>query len=316
MKISLWIILISILMGAATSSLVVLWIFMELNILGALPIIRQANTKFTNRLKYFVSQALGAILIFISLVISSSYLGPSFTIACGTVGVLWKLGAFPFHLWFIGVAIDLDWVAFFLLSTAQKILPMLIAVAYTHFLIVWRAGIRVLLVVLGTFNQSNLKKIFIYSSIFSLSWMLISVAFFENMWLILLLIYSVALASIVAVFDIKKSNLAFGPSLSTINRVAKQTLLLGLLFLGGIPPFAGFLIKVLLLKVISATLWAGVMIFLVFRAVYVIFMYLIFAINIFIVAELFVRGFYQPGKTNLIFWAGGLLCGVDFFLAL
>jgi NADH-ubiquinone oxidoreductase chain 2 len=80
-----------------------------------------------------------------------------------------KLGSAPFHFWYINILERMAWPLFFLLSTVQKVLPLIVARLFMRrveliffiFLSLWVGAV-------GIRSQLLLKRIIAYSSLFNL----------------------------------------------------------------------------------------------------------------------------------------------------
>lgn len=98
-----------------------LWIAMEINLLGVLGLLKTGRREEVGlRVKYFLIQALGSLVILLAglgIVRVGSYMVGKILI----LGLFMKIGAFPFHAWFLRVSREVGSLQFWLLSVAQKI---------------------------------------------------------------------------------------------------------------------------------------------------------------------------------------------------
>merc|ERR1711909_240705 len=197
-------------------------------ILAFLPVISsEAGVAFENTIKYFVIQRCASI-IFLFGVILCLFISNSF-IFLKRIALFFKLGAAPFHGCFISVL--------FLLSTVQKILPLLIIV-----------------------------------NIIVLPRLLIFITFFTILILIFILIYSVLLIGIIFSTDIR-SNSSFY-QIERLDNFSKIMFIFIFISLGSLPPLLGFLSKLLVLKRLILIIGLSVIVTLVFISLIILYTYI------------------------------------------
>lgn len=120
--------------------------------------------------KYFVIQASGSALMLTGRLLR--YLLPPGGLVSGLVRIraTLKLGAAPAHRWLVSVMSKLRWGPLFLLSTTQKVLPLLVLSQVGGGLVTKAVVIACLAIrSAGALRQVVIKKLLAYSSIFSLS---------------------------------------------------------------------------------------------------------------------------------------------------
>nr|YP_009503188.1 NADH dehydrogenase subunit 2 [Dotilla wichmanni]AXA13790.1 NADH dehydrogenase subunit 2 [Dotilla wichmanni] len=231
------------------------WVGLELNMMSFIPLITlKMNSYYSEAaLKYFLIQALSS-----SLFISSSFLFISFYSVSSIfilLSLLLKIASAPFHFWFPQVMEGLNWPQVFLISTIQKLAPMIL-LSYLMInpilikLTLISAILSALLGALGGLNQTYLRKIIAFSSINHMSWMMVAISLSDIFWLIYFSIYSLILLSITSsLFNLQAftlSNLMQSDNTSSFNSLVFS---LTLLSLGGLPPFTGFIPKWFMIQV-------------------------------------------------------------------
>nr|YP_009429428.1 NADH dehydrogenase subunit 2 [Xenograpsus ngatama]ASW34557.1 NADH dehydrogenase subunit 2 [Xenograpsus ngatama] len=231
------------------------WVGLELNMMSFIPLIAlKMNSNFSEAsLKYFLIQALGSALL-----ISSSFL--SFVLPLSSyililLALLLKLASAPFHFWFPQVISGLMWFQILLLSTVQKLAPMIL-ISYlmlSDFLIkltIFSAILSALVGALGGLNLLFLPKIIAFSSINHMSWMLIAITISDMFWLIYFVFYFLILLSITSLFQTLQ-NFTLSESIKTSQKNSFLSILITLNFfsLGGLPPFTGFLPKWMIIQI-------------------------------------------------------------------
>lgn len=232
------------------------WIGLELNIISFIPLITlKINSYFSEAaLKYFLIQALGSALLIASGFISiSSLFFRSFFIF---LALLLKLASAPFHFWFPQIIEGLAWPQAFLLSTIQKLAPIILLsyLIINNILVkitIFSAILSALIGAFGGLNIIYLRKIIAFSSINHLSWILIAISAGDIFWILYFLIYSLILLSVIRIFHKLQTFTLSNLIQSDQNRIFHATLIsLNLLSLRGLPPFTGFIPKWILIQII------------------------------------------------------------------
>nr|UPL64986.1 NADH dehydrogenase subunit 2 [Cleistostoma dilatatum] len=231
------------------------WVGLELNMMSFIPLISfKMNSYFSEAaLKYFLIQALSS-----SLFIASSFMFISFMFISSTfifLALLLKLASAPFHFWFPQVMEGLNWPQILILSTIQKLAPMiLLSYLLTNTILIKMTLISAILSAimgaLGGLNTMKLRKIIAFSSINHMSWMIMAISAGDTFWMFYFLIYSLILFSITSSFfkmqAFTLSDLMQSDQTSTSNALM---LSFSILSLGGLPPFTGFIPKWILIQI-------------------------------------------------------------------
>nr|YP_009227629.1 NADH dehydrogenase subunit 2 [Gryllotalpa unispina]AGO20450.1 NADH dehydrogenase subunit 2 [Gryllotalpa unispina] len=251
--------MLSTLIVMSSSSWFSAWIALEINLLSFIPLISSTSNVLSSEaaLKYFLTQAMASaiLLLFIlfnqmSINLSPFMISPFYCSLLLSSPLLLKLGAAPFHFWFPSIMEGLDWVSCFILMTWQKIAPMIILfnilTMINFFLIVMMSSVMV--GSWGGLNQTSLRKLMAYSSITHIGWMLAAMTCNINTWYLYLLTYSILTLGMILVFSSKNLFYLKQVFFSSFNPTFKIILFSGLLSLGGLPPFLGFLPKWLVIQ--------------------------------------------------------------------
>ena len=230
-----------LLLAISCSRWLMIWIFLELNILIVVPLMvfGKKVEETESRIKYFFAQVIGRIMILLGAFgIKSEFFF--------VLGILIKLGVVPLHFWVPSVLSGLSWDLCFVLLTFQK-LPLLVLLLYLdrgwfELLVL----VRVLSAVLGGImgmNQTYLRALLAYSSIRHIGWLVaLSVISRVFMWFYFF-IYCIIILGVINY--LKK----FG-SISFVRKFWGPWsigLILFLFSLGGLPPFSGFASKLIAL---------------------------------------------------------------------
>nr|AWU49744.1 NADH dehydrogenase subunit 2 [Necturus beyeri]AWU49751.1 NADH dehydrogenase subunit 2 [Necturus beyeri]AWU49776.1 NADH dehydrogenase subunit 2 [Necturus beyeri]AWU49777.1 NADH dehydrogenase subunit 2 [Necturus beyeri]AWU49779.1 NADH dehydrogenase subunit 2 [Necturus beyeri] len=238
------------------------WMGLEINTLAIIPLMSKAHhpraTEATT--KYFLIQASASALVLFSTM-TNAWLTGNWTItgienwlssALLTSALAMKLGIAPFHLWLPDILQGLDLLTGLILSTWQKLAPMILMVQINHELNTSLLTIMAILSILiggwGGLNQIQLRKILAFSSIAHLGWMMLVMLFSPNLALFNLIIYLFMTASMFLMLMVLKSTNINKLSTSwTKNPTLAAIMMLTLMSLGGLPPMSGFVPKMLIM---------------------------------------------------------------------
>nr|UAM92189.1 NADH dehydrogenase subunit 2 [Geosesarma faustum] len=230
------------------------WVGLELNMMSFIPlIVLKMNSYYSEAaLKYFLIQALGSTLFITSSFISMSILYISYIIIF--FALLLKLASAPFHFWFPQIMEGLNWPQVFLLSTIQKLAPMIL-LSYLMInntlikMIIFFSIMSAIMGALGGLNLLHLRKIIAFSSINHMSWMMIAISTGDTFWFIYFFIYLFILFSITNMFFNLQMFTLSNLMQSDQNSIFHSILIsFNLLSLGGLPPFTGFILKWMLIQ--------------------------------------------------------------------
>nr|AIW06341.1 NADH dehydrogenase subunit 2 [Teloganodidae sp. MT-2014] len=236
--------------AVSASSWFSIWVGLEINLLAFLPLIFvYSSTTSEAMLKYFLTQALASVCLFMILVLTASLKPIIFEITSSNflfMVLMLKLGAAPFHMWFPEVSDGLAWIPNLILMTWQKIAPLVVSMQLStpgNFLLVvimsslFFGGV-------GGFNQVSLRKILAYSSVSHLGWLLAASTLGLQLTLIYFSFY--IMLSTILIFWFSFFNFWFLHQIFSYHysfKIYKHMLMMNLLSLGGLPPFLGFLPK-------------------------------------------------------------------------
>lgn len=222
------------------------WVRLEVNILSVIPllVVKMREDAVLNGLKYFISQRVASLVFILRALLGTGY-GMSVIII--TVVVLFKMGIPPLHSWLLRIIPSLGYSEMFILLRVQKFIPLIIlrqlALTFTTIFIL---VVRSLVFTLLSLNKIGTISILIFlSSRRNGLWVLRSL-FSVIKWVVFILTYTIILGVIIwllKTLKIFKMN-------DMLNTGHGGSLMIGLQFLnmGGLPPFTGFMLKVLIIK--------------------------------------------------------------------
>nr|APD14901.1 NADH dehydrogenase subunit 2 [Labidura japonica] len=237
------------------------WVGLEMNLMSFIPLMINKENAFNSEsgLKYFLIQAVASIILLTGMGLSGvmgNYGLGSYTLGAEflmLMSLMLKLGVAPFHSWFPEVSSGISWSMNGILLTWQKLAPMgLMSSLFLSSSIFMNFFIMITMIVggLGGLVQNSIKKILAYSSINHMGWMLMSLKLDINLWMMYYVIYCLLSISMVMIFDMLELN--YLSQFSNIRNLELSTLLvvfMGMMSLGGLPPFMGFIPKWLVLDV-------------------------------------------------------------------
>nr|AUR43929.1 NADH dehydrogenase subunit 2 [Palaemon modestus] len=235
----------------SASSWFMAWLGLELNLLSFIPLIAPKHNTFSSEaaFKYFLIQALGSATLLASvttmLVFTST---PKILIFCS---LMLKMAAAPLHFWLPTIMQGMSWSNCIILMTFQKIAPLVltsyILCDQISLMLIAVSILSALMGGLGGLNQTLLRKLMAFSSINHMAWMLAAMSSSTNLWVHYIFTYTVISLSLIMplsynqIFHIKQlANF----SSSQFN---KMLVFLSLFSLGGLPPFLGFLPKMMVI---------------------------------------------------------------------
>nr|QBF44142.1 NADH dehydrogenase subunit 2 [Corethrella condita] len=234
------------------------WMGLEINLLSFIPLMNKTNNIMASEssLKYFLVQALASIILLFSALFlmfnyNLNFFNKSYFINILIMSALClKLGAAPFHFWFPNVMEGLSWMNNLILMIWQKLAPLILIsyclmLNFMFYIIILSAMIGAL----GGLNQTSLRKLMAFSSINHVAWMFAAMYSNENLWFNYYLFYALLSSSVVMLFYTYKIfhiNQIFSMFLN--NSMMMFFLFLSLLSMGGLPPFLGFLPKLLVIQ--------------------------------------------------------------------
>nr|YP_010443010.1 NADH dehydrogenase subunit 2 [Aspidodiadema arcitum]UTD49260.1 NADH dehydrogenase subunit 2 [Aspidodiadema arcitum] len=242
----------------STENWFIIWVGLELSTLALVPLL---CSNFSPRnieaaIKYFLIQALSAALLLNGALIQAwstgswSILEPVNTITALSLSVAlaFKLGLAPCHFWFPDVLQGLPFSQGLIISTWQKIAPLIILFTFSTLIfpsiIILMGLLSILVGGWGGLNQTQMRKILAFSSIGHMGWLAITSIYSPNAAIVMLIIYLVINTSLFLLSDLLKiSTLGHLNIASQLSPTSASLLILIILSLGGLPPLTGFIIK-------------------------------------------------------------------------
>ena len=231
------------------NSSLIIWIRLEINILRFLPIISSGlNIELENSVKYFIIQSWASI-IFLIRFFFCNYLFNNFYLLL-IISIFIKLGIAPFHTWFISILKTCSLYILIILSTIQKIIPLIILNnIYINFILYYiRIFLTIVFILLILSRVINLNKLLALSSLGNILWLISSNILSIKLILLFIAVYIYILLGIYIFYNMYYYNIFM--QINRINLFDKIIIIILFISLGGMPPILGFLRKLLILKII------------------------------------------------------------------
>lgn len=223
--------------------MLLLWIIIEIsNFLFIFNIIRDIKKNFIIFL-YFIIQIIASFIIIYVTQFTHFPIYNTLRIII-TLALFTKLSIPPFHIWIVIITKYLSIDILFFITTIQKIIPFNIFLQLTHlnpFLIYLSVFLSALLPPIIIFNIPNLKLLFVYSSINQAGWILFLAFLKDTLWFKYFYFYILILICIIILTEYQK--IFIDTSYKTPKNKDNWLILLTILNLAGIPPFAFFYFK-------------------------------------------------------------------------
>nr|YP_010567874.1 NADH dehydrogenase subunit 2 [Lasmigona complanata]UZC55583.1 NADH dehydrogenase subunit 2 [Lasmigona complanata] len=233
---------------ATSSCWLTTWVGLEMNMLGYIPFIfvKESSSESEAAVKYLIPQSLGST-IYLLAVIPLMFTNKVQSLVM--IAMCLKLGVAPFHFWFPTVMVNLQLLPAFILLTWQKITPILTINSFSTLPLEYVMPIAMISALwggIGGMNQTDIRLLLTYSSIGHNGWMLASLYSTYTTMTIYMTTYM--LINISIYFLLLKKNTKSCKQLFFYGEPSKTFMLaISILSLGGLPPFAGFLMKLLVL---------------------------------------------------------------------
>nr|WGN91049.1 NADH-ubiquinone oxidoreductase chain 2 [Draco walkeri]WGN91050.1 NADH-ubiquinone oxidoreductase chain 2 [Draco walkeri]WGN91065.1 NADH-ubiquinone oxidoreductase chain 2 [Draco walkeri]WGN91066.1 NADH-ubiquinone oxidoreductase chain 2 [Draco walkeri]WGN91073.1 NADH-ubiquinone oxidoreductase chain 2 [Draco walkeri] len=239
------------------------WLGLELNTLAILPII--SKTKHPRAIeaatKYFLAQAVASCLLMFSSIINAWQTGTwdilqmtnKYAATIMLIALAMKAGAVPLHFWLPEVMQGSTMYTAMLISTWQKMAPMVLLYSMSSHV---QPSTTLVLGLLSTtiggwggINQTQLRKMMAYSSITNLGWALMVISLEPNIFVINILMYILMMIPTFPMLAATSTKTLQNLSTSWTTSPVGTTMLMALLLsIAGLPPLTGFLPKLLILN--------------------------------------------------------------------
>nr|YP_011014810.1 NADH dehydrogenase subunit 2 [Gergithoides gibbosus]WQB38491.1 NADH dehydrogenase subunit 2 [Gergithoides gibbosus] len=243
----LMVMMITVMMMMSSNNIMILWMSMEINMISFLPILTKSKKSMDQPMKYFIIQSVSSSIMLMSTMLNTMTELPLDSSLVLMTSMLMKMGMMPFHLWLPSTMQKITWENCMILSTIQKIPPVLILNQIIKFkMMILPMVLSSILGSIAAINQVSFKKIMAYSSISNSTWMISSIFFSKQMFLVFMMVYSMLTITIMK--KMKTENIMYMNQMNTMKKDSKLNFTINMMSLSGIPPLLGFLPKWFILQ--------------------------------------------------------------------
>nr|YP_010167703.1 NADH dehydrogenase subunit 2 [Strophidon sathete]QRW37687.1 NADH dehydrogenase subunit 2 [Strophidon sathete] len=247
----------------ASSHWLLAWMGLEINTLAIIPLMAQQHhpRAVEATTKYFLTQAAAAALMLFATTSNAWLLGEwqiqqmshPLTATVTMISLGMKIGLAPTHLWLPEVLQGLDLTTGLILSTWQKLAPMILiyqlSPSVNTSILIMIGLASTLIGGWGGLNQTQLRKILAYSSIAHMGWMIIVLKYSPELMLLNLMIYIIMTSTAFMTLKIvSATNINMLATVWTKAPALVTITMLTMLSLGGLPPLTGFMPKWMILQ--------------------------------------------------------------------
>ena len=211
--------------------------------------------------KYTIISAIFSILILIYIINEYNENNIFFIKSYSMISVITiiafsvKIGIFPFHVWIPEVYLGINLNSIFILGLIPKIIMFLLwsKIYLTNNILYVMIFSSLIFSCVAGLNQSNFKLIIAYSSIYNISFIFLSFFISNNLsntysWIYFTIYFFTSTILIMSIKKVLKNNYVI--YLNNIDNKVNILMIISLFSLIGIPPLAGFFIKVFFIKYI------------------------------------------------------------------
>nr|UCC46039.1 NADH dehydrogenase subunit 2 [Microdeuterus sp. HEM078] len=236
------VLIMSTMLTLSSNNWISMWMGLEMNMMAFMPLVINKNyyNSSVAAMSYFMVQSVSSLVLMFAMMIKNKH---NLFNEVMMMSLLMKLGSAPFHMWVPEVMSKMSWMNCLILSTWQKIAPlmMLMNMNKNNMMLTVVIMMSAIIGAVGGMNQSSIRKIMGYSSINHLSWMMMSTS--TNSWVMYFMIYSIMMSLVCYMFNNYKIMFINQFNNMSMTNMEKMSLSVTMLSMGGLPPFLGFLPK-------------------------------------------------------------------------
>nr|YP_010531177.1 NADH dehydrogenase subunit 2 [Athalia scapulata]UXW93399.1 NADH dehydrogenase subunit 2 [Athalia scapulata] len=238
-----------------SSSWLSAWMGLEINMMSFIPLmtnnknyLKSSNAMMT----YFIVQVISSsilIMMMLNMKTIKMSMNSNLMSSMMMMSLIMKLGAVPFHWWIPKVMFNLNWLNCLILMTWQKIAPIMLMFQLPNKSMIYITAIlSAFLGSMMSMNYNSLKLMLSFSSINHSGWMLLAMMLNFKIMYVYFLFYTTI--NTIICLNLNKFNMTYLDQMFKINNNNKMIKLIinsSFLSLGGVPPFLGFLPKLMIL---------------------------------------------------------------------
>nr|YP_009692113.1 NADH dehydrogenase subunit 2 [Leptocentrus albolineatus]QEG98457.1 NADH dehydrogenase subunit 2 [Leptocentrus albolineatus] len=237
--------MMGVIMAISSNTWFSIWVGLELSLMCFIPIMsNKLKLNSESCIKYFIIQSLSSSVLMMGVILTSMEINQMKMMLM--MAILLKLGVSPLHTWVLSIIEGMKYYSIFIMLTLMK-LPPLTLISYNNLNLNFIIMASLITGAISGLNQNSIKKIFSYSSIFNMAFM-ISCINTNTIWLTYFILYSLSLMLMNII--VMKLNINFINQLilNKFNSPLKLSSWMTMLSMGGFPPLMGFFSKMIIIK--------------------------------------------------------------------
>nr|WRQ18212.1 NADH dehydrogenase subunit 2 [Japanagallia trifurcata] len=272
MMLFLYMTIMGTVMSLSANNWLIIWTGLEISIMSVMPMISNNNFLSSEAsVKYFLIQSISSSMMMLGvlLLLINSKIEYQMIL---TSSMMLKMGIAPFHNWILEMIESVELTIMFLLLTLMKVAPLNM-ISYLMFKNNLFVIMSLLIGSMFGLNQTSLRKMMCYSSIFNMGFILASISM-NSIWWFYMISYSLMLAMIL--FLMKKMKISYINQLSlNENKMSlKMNIWMAMLSMGGMPPMMGFMLKLMVIQMMIMSKEFLISIIMIMSSTLVMFYYL------------------------------------------
>nr|WRQ18199.1 NADH dehydrogenase subunit 2 [Japanagallia neohamata] len=272
MMIFLYMTIMGTILSLSANNWLMIWTGLEISMLSIMPMISNNNFLSSEAsVKYFIIQSISSSMMMLGvlLLLTNSKIEYQMIL---TSSMMLKMGIAPFHNWILEMIESVDLMTMFLILTLMKIAPLNM-ISYLMFKNNLFIVLSLLVGSMLGLNQTSLRKMMCYSSIFNMSFILSSIQA-NSIWLFYMILYSLMLIIILVMMKKMKINYLNQLSLNESKMSLKMNIWLAMLSMGGMPPMIGFMLKMMIIQMMMMNKEFLISVIMIMSSTLVMFYYL------------------------------------------
>nr|UPL65312.1 NADH dehydrogenase subunit 2 [Opistholeptus burmanus] len=228
-----------------------MWMGLEINLMSFIPLLSMMkNNKSSQAMViYFLIQSISSVLLLFSIIMSKLFIEKTMIEIINLlmiISLMLKMGVAPLHFWLPEMMSKMGWKKCMILVTWQKLAPLFILSKMNNNLIYISIILSAIAGSIGGLNQTSLRKIMAYSSINHTGWMMAYMMVSPH-WYKYWIFYTMMILMLFYYFHMFNMYFINQILIINLNVMEKYILMLMMLSLGGMPPFLGFIPKLMVL---------------------------------------------------------------------
>lgn len=250
-RLFLFILIWGVIISISSNNPLIIWIGLEINLIAFLPLLLDSKAVISSTviIKYFLIQTITSFIILYSRLTFFQPLVSLDISTCIFAALIIKIGLPPYHFWLPSIIQALSWYNCLILSTWQKITPLILIISICQIspLLIMFCIFSLIISSLGGLAQRNYRPLIAYSSMSHIIWCILGAIYNIIRFLIYTLVYFIRLFCLITTFNTLK---IFNLKRANPQKLNPQHILIinfTLLSIAGLPPFIGFLPKILVL---------------------------------------------------------------------